>query len=334
MSVQDADQVELSTGDPTGVETTPSTEHVAEDDTESKPKRGRKKGSTTKPSPNKSSPKKVEKPIVVNPNRVTTRKTSHSNWSDVIYGPGEKYKEGDTLAVRAPKESGDLFWLCAVDGIGTQENDEDLEITWYEAKGTGGVYVEGEEDDINADSVICKTRLNIGPDGTWILPQVEQKSIRDTLKLESDESSEVLPDDDDKSDETSFKQDDDQDELPRTRRSRGGSNRMEKKVPIDNGRPKREQKRKRHSSSEESEPKPKRQYKKREKKATIDETPEVPSVTEEMVPDATVHLEATRDITTAVDNGRAGIETASAPDVHASQPSEQTNTEPVAQATL
>jgi len=182
------------------------------------PKRGRtpkkattpKKVTPKKVTPTKVTPKKVEKEIVTDPLKVSTRKsTRHSDWSDLIYGSAEKFTEGDTLAVRAPKDSGDQFWLCALDGFGTEENNnkDDLEITWYEAKGTTGFYVEGEEDDIAADSVICRTRLNINKDGTWALPQVELKAIRDTLKLEKEESSEIiLEGGDDKSDEASYKE--------------------------------------------------------------------------------------------------------------------------------
>jgi len=227
-----------------------------------------KKASPKKATPTKSSPKKIEKEIVTDPLKVSTRKsTKHSDWSELIYGSSEKFAEGDTLAVRAPKDSGDQFWLCALDGFGTEENNnkDDLEITWYEAKGTAGekeklqqVYIEGEEDDIAADSVICRTRLNVGKDGTWILPQVELKAIRDTLKLEREESSEIiLEGGDEKSDEASYKEGEEEGER--------------------RGRPKREEKPKREAKSGEKrkavpetngEPKPKRAYKKREKKVT------------------------------------------------------------------
>jgi hypothetical protein len=236
------------------------------------PKRGRtpkkattpKKVTPKKVTPTKVTPKKVEKEIVTDPLKVSTRKsTKHSDWSDLIYGSAEKFTEGDTLAVRAPKDSGDQFWLCALDGFGTEENNnkDDLEITWYEAKGTTGFYVEGEEDDIAADSVICRTRLNINKDGTWALPQVELKAIRDSLKLEKEESSEIiLEGGDDKSDEASYKE--------------GG----EESTPTK-GRPKREKEEKpkkevksgdkRKAAPETNgEPKPKRAYKKREKKVS------------------------------------------------------------------
>jgi hypothetical protein len=243
----------------------------AAEDVKTTPKRGRtpkkattpKKVTPKKVTPTKVTPKKVEKEIVTDPLKVSTRKsTKHSDWSDLIYGSAEKFTEGDTLAVRAPKDSGDQFWLCALDGFGTEENNnkDDLEITWYEAKGTTGFYVEGEEDDIAADSVICRTRLNINKDGTWALPQVELKAIRDSLKLEKEESSEIiLEGGDDKSDEASYKE--------------GG----EEIVPTK-GRPKREKeekpkkeaksgdKRKAAPETNNGEPKPKRAYKKREKK--------------------------------------------------------------------
>jgi len=234
------------------------------------PKRGRtpkkattpKKVTPKKVTPTKVTPKKVEKEIVTDPLKVSTRKsTKHSDWSDLIYGSAEKFTEGDTLAVRAPKDSGDQFWLCALDGFGTEEsnNKDDLEITWYEAKGTTGFYVEGEEDDIAADSVICRTRLNINKDGTWALPQVELKAIRDTLKLEKEESSEIiLEGGDDKSDEASYKE--------------GGEEGVTTKRPKKEKeeKPKREvksgDKRKAAPETNNGEPKPKRAYKKREKK--------------------------------------------------------------------
>jgi hypothetical protein len=234
------------------------------------PKRGRtpkkattpKKVTPKKVTPTKVTPKKVEKEIVTDPLKVSTRKsTKHSDWSDLIYGSAEKFTEGDTLAVRAPKDSGDQFWLCALDGFGTEENGnkDDLEITWYEAKGTTGFYVEGEEDDIAADSVICRTRLNINKDGTWALPQVELKAIRDTLKLEKEESSEIiLEGGDDKSDEASYKE--------------GGEEGITTKRPKKEKeeKPKREvksgDKRKAAPETNNGEPKPKRAYKKREKK--------------------------------------------------------------------
>jgi hypothetical protein len=247
------------------------------------PKRGRtpKKAATPTPkkvtpkkaTPTKNSPKKVEKEIVTDPLKVSTRKcTKHSDWSELIYGSSETYAEGDTLAVRAPKDSGDQFWLCALDGFGTEENNnkDDFEITWYEAKETAGVYIEGEEDDIAADSVICRTRLNIGKDGTWVLPQVELKAIRDALKLEREESSEIiLEGGDDKSDEVSDKgeeeEEEDGEESKKSRPKREKEEKPEK--------PKREAKSgdKRKAATETNgEPKPKRAYKKREKKVTPD----------------------------------------------------------------
>jgi len=243
------------------------------------PKRGRtpkkaatptKKATPIKATPTKNSPKKVEKEIVTDPLKVSTRKsTKHSDWSELIYGSSEKFAEGDTLAVRAPKDSGDQFWLCALDGFGTEENNnkDDFEITWYEAKGTAGVYIEGEEDDIAADSVICRTRLNIGKDGTWLLPQVELKAIRDALKLEREESSEIiLEGGDDKSDEASYKGEEEEEEEGEERKSRPKREKEEKPE-----KPKREAKSgdKRKAAAETNgEPKPKRAYKKREKKVT------------------------------------------------------------------
>jgi hypothetical protein len=222
-----------------------------------------KKATPKKATPTKNSPKKVEKEIVTDPLKVSTRKsTKHSDWSELIYGSSEKFAEGDTLAVRAPKDSGDQFWLCALDGFGTEENGnkDDLEITWFEAKGTAGVYVEGEEDDIAADSVICRTRLN-SKDGSWVLPQVELKAIRDTLKLEREESSEIiLEGGDEKSDEASYKEGEEDDEAKR-RPKREEKPKREPKPEV----PRSGEKRK-AAAETNGEPKPKRAYKKREKK--------------------------------------------------------------------
>jgi hypothetical protein len=284
----------------------PETDMVVEE-VKTTPRRGRtpkkaaattptKKASPKKATPTKSSPKKVEKEIVTDPLKVSTRKsTKHSDWSELIYGSSEKFAEGDTLAVRAPKDSGDQFWLCALDGFGTEENNnkDDLEITWYEAKGTAGVYVEGEEDDIAADSVICRTRLNM-KDGTWVLPQVELKAIRDTLKLEREESSEIiLEGEDEKSDEGSDKGEEEEEEEAKPR-------------PKREEKPKREAKSgdKRKAAAETNgEPKPKRAYKKREKKVTPEAAtgvegmavepaktePEPPTTTTTTFPGSSIH---------------------------------------------
>jgi len=148
------------------------------------------KKKTPTPTTKKTQPKKASAVADAGPPKVTGRtKKGRTNWSDVIYGFEEKYREGDILAVRAPKESGDQFWLCSLDGVGTDDDPKNgLEVTWYEMK--DNAYVEGEEDDISADTVICRTRLNAGTAAnTYLLPAVELKSIRDALKLEGEDSS-------------------------------------------------------------------------------------------------------------------------------------------------
>jgi len=179
----------------------------------------------------------------------------------LIYDTGERFVEGETLAVRAPKDSGDEFWLCALDGVGTEDNKEGLEITWYESKGTG-IYLEGEEDDITVDSVICKTRLNVSKDGTWVLPPVELKAIRDSLKLEREESSEIVLSEE-KSDDASLKEDGELPSSPTTRSKR------EPRVYKTEEKPKRERKQPEKRKVDESpEPKPKRKYNKKAKPGT------------------------------------------------------------------
>jgi len=224
-----------------------------------------------------------------------TRTKSQTNWSDLIYG-GEKYNEGDTLAVRAPKESGELFWLCTLDGVGTEENPEDLEITWYESKGNN-VYVEGEEDDISAETVICKTRLNIGAQGTWLLPPVELKSIRDNLKLEKEDSSEEERKEfsRDEESEKSLKEEDDQlrdgnTERKVTRAKRESRAQGEKRDAKGQG-----EKRDITAANLDpnGSPRPKRRYKKREKKTASTEITQLSTQTTTTTP-----TEETASITT------------------------------------
>jgi len=268
-----------------------SNEMVVEDDTSANKRTSpRKKATPKQPTPKKATEKKTT-PKKVTPKKATppkpsnkpaqtpekeidpnkrTRSKSQTNWSDLLYGSGEKYIEGDTLAVRAPGESGELFWLCILDGVGTEENPDDLEITWFESKGNG-VYAEGEEDDISADTVICKTRLNAGPNDTWVLPQVELKTIKDNLKLEKEESSEVDEKEGfsgDEESEKSLKEGEENEAIKSFKEAKRESKSGEKRKSSNN------------NLDANGEPKPKRQYKKREKKITTDTTvPENSNIT-------------------------------------------------------
>jgi len=248
------------------------------------PKKVVKKSPVTQPK------KKVpEKEIITDPTKVTTRSKNHKNWSDLIYGSGERYTEGDTLAVRAPSDSGEQFWLCALDGIGTEENEDDLEVTWYEAK--DGVYVEGEEDDIASETVICRTRLNIGAkEGTWVLPPVELKSIRDSLKLEEEDSSEIKEFSGDEESDKSFKEGDAGSDanVYMSRRSAREPRKNSQDKPKKELKPSTQgEKRKNANVDSNGEPKPKRAYKKREKKVLsthpatpiLTTTPDYPIIT-------------------------------------------------------
>jgi hypothetical protein len=214
----------------------------------------------TTPTTKKNQSKKASAAADAGPPKVTGRsKKGRTNWSDVIYGFEEKYKEGDVLAVRAPKESGAQFWLCSLDGVGTDDDPKNgLEITWYELQ--DNAYVEGEEDDISADTVICRTRLNAGTAAnTYLLPAVELKSIRDALKLEGEDSS---------TEQKEFSDDDGSESI----KENDGTENQEEEEGEDGQEPRErkqkttgEKKRKNSSTKAEGEPKPKRQYKRKEK---------------------------------------------------------------------